>query len=224
MSFLLHACGRQDIFFDIGSNVGSYSILASGICKSKSICFEPIKTTYHHLQDNIRLNDLQDLCDCFNVGVGSEMGSLFFTKVLDTMNRVAVVQELSDEKEIVDVITLDSLFQKFPATILKIDVEGYELNVLYGAKKLLQSNSLHSIIIELNEYNTLDDSTKLIHELLISHSFSRYRYEPFSRSLEKLDGTPLESGNAIYVNELHLQSILKVLKSSPSFSLFGINI
>jgi FkbM family methyltransferase len=224
MAFLLHVCGRHDIFFDIGSNVGSYSILATGVCKSKSICFEPIKTTYKLLQDNIRLNDLQDLCVSYNVGVGSEVGSLFFTKGLDTMNRVALVQELSDEKEKVDVITLDSLSEKFSATILKIDVEGYELNVLYGAKDLLDSNLLHSIIIELNEYNAQDNSTKLIHELLLSKSFKRYRYLPFKRSLVKLEGIPSESGNAIYIKDLHFERILKVLKSSTSFSLFGIKI
>ena len=224
MSFLLHVCGRHDTFFDIGSNVGSYSILASGVCKSKSICFEPIKTTFKLLQDNIRLNDLQDLCVGYNVGVGGEDGSLFFTKGLDTMNRVAVVQELSDEKEKVDVVTLDSLSEKFSATILKIDVEGYELNVLKGAKNLLESNLLHSIIIELNEYNAQDNSTKLIHEILSFHSFRRYRYQPFSRSLVKLEGIPFESGNAIYIKDTHFERISKVLKSSTSFSVFGINI
>jgi len=224
MAFLLHVSGKHDTFFDIGSNVGSYSILASGVCKSKSICFEPITTTYKLLQDNIRLNDLQDLCVSYNVGVGSEVGSLFFSKGLDTMNRVAVVQELSDEKEKVDVITLDLLSEKFSATILKIDVEGYELNVLNGAKKLLESNLLHSIIIELNEYNAQDNSTKLIHEILSSHSFKRYRYKPFSRSLVKLDGVPYESGNAIYINDIHFEKISKVLNSSASFFLFGMNI
>ena len=41
MSFLLHFLKEDDTFYDVGANIGSYTILGAGICKAKVLCFEP---------------------------------------------------------------------------------------------------------------------------------------------------------------------------------------
>jgi hypothetical protein len=46
MGFLLHFLRPQDTFFDVGANVGSYTLLASGVCKAKSVAIEPVRTTF----------------------------------------------------------------------------------------------------------------------------------------------------------------------------------
>src|SRR5262249_8696404 len=43
MMFLLHFLRRGDLFFDIGANVGTYTVLASGVCGAKTWAFEPDK-------------------------------------------------------------------------------------------------------------------------------------------------------------------------------------
>src|SRR3982751_4530651 len=60
MGFLLHFLRPEDVFFDIGANVGSYTLLASGVSKAKSITLEPVKATFNILQQNITLNNLQN--------------------------------------------------------------------------------------------------------------------------------------------------------------------
>jgi len=60
MGFLLHFLRPGDVFFDIGANVGSYTLLASGVCKAKTIAIEPVQTTFNMLQQNIILNNLQN--------------------------------------------------------------------------------------------------------------------------------------------------------------------
>ena len=52
MAFAIHFLDNSDIFFDIGANIGSYSILASGISKSRTIAFEPIESTFLQLEKN----------------------------------------------------------------------------------------------------------------------------------------------------------------------------
>jgi thymidylate synthase len=47
MAFLLHLLRSEDMFADVGSNIGSYTILASGVVGAKSVAFEPVPSTYH---------------------------------------------------------------------------------------------------------------------------------------------------------------------------------
>ena len=41
MAFLLHLLRPEDTFVDVGANIGSYTILAAGVCRARSIAFEP---------------------------------------------------------------------------------------------------------------------------------------------------------------------------------------
>nr|WP_316806871.1 FkbM family methyltransferase [Pedobacter agri] len=61
MGFLLHFLKPEYVFFDIGANVGSYMILASGVGGAKSLSFEPLPETFSILQKNMELNRLDDL-------------------------------------------------------------------------------------------------------------------------------------------------------------------
>lgn len=53
MAFAIHLLREDDTFVDVGANLGSYSLLASGVTKANSIAFEPVPTTYNRLIDNI---------------------------------------------------------------------------------------------------------------------------------------------------------------------------
>ncbi|HTD39691.1 MAG TPA: FkbM family methyltransferase, partial [Mucilaginibacter sp.] len=127
MTFLLHFLRSEDTFLDIGANVGSYTLLASGIRKAKSIAIEPIKSTFEILNNNIELNKLQNKVSVINSAVGGEKGTLTFTTGEDTTNHVVAEDELiKTDFATVPVITVDSLSSKNPPVLMKIDVEGYE--------------------------------------------------------------------------------------------------
>lgn len=57
----LHFLRPGDLFLDIGANVGTYTVLASGVCGGKIMAFEPDPRTLRHLQRNIELNQLENL-------------------------------------------------------------------------------------------------------------------------------------------------------------------
>lgn len=202
MAFLLHLLRPEDVFFDVGSNVGSFTLLASGVCKASSIAIEPVKSTFDILNKNISLNTLQDKVTAINAAVGSSTGTLTFTANEDTTNHVIIGAESKNADIInVQVITIDSIIAKKPPTLMKIDVEGYETEVLKGMQNTLGLFALKAIIIELNgsgKHYGYDEEK--IHELLISKNFKPYAYNPFKRSLTQLP-TFGDHNNTIYCRD-----------------------
>lgn len=135
MGFLLHFLKPSDLFVDLGANIGSYSILGASECEAETISIEPIPKTFKRLVDNIKLNKVEDRVTCYNIGLGSETGILKFTKDLDTVNHVA---KPSDKNTIeVPIKCFDDIKTLKKPTLVKIDLEGYETEVLKGMKNAL---------------------------------------------------------------------------------------
>jgi hypothetical protein len=88
MSFVLHFLKKNDVFVDIGANVGTYTVLAAAVVGAKTLSIEPIPTTFSHLVDNINLNNIHDIVETYNIGVGRKNEILKFTTALDTTNHV----------------------------------------------------------------------------------------------------------------------------------------
>ena len=116
----------------------------------------------------------------FNIALGSKKGSVKFTSSLDTMNHVAT-DENTDAIE-VPVDTLDDLLlgETVPL-IMKIDVEGFETEVINGAFKTLNNVGLKAIIIELNG----SGSRYGYNDLEIHNSLLKYGFEPFNMTPKK---------------------------------------
>ena len=213
MSFVLHSLKETDNFYDIGANVGSYTLLASGVKRCKSFCFEPIQSTFERLIDNVNLNKIQHLVDARNIGIGDRNEILSFTNDLNTTNRVCKGSDI-DNIENVDVIRLDDNFKPSIPSIVKIDVEGFEDFVLKGGKNFFSSSNIIALIIELNGsgkiFNIEDDE---IHKEILSFGFSPIRYAPFERRLTSLESYN-SNGNTIYVKDI--EAIQKRCNESDS--------
>ena len=218
MCFLLHFLRPGDIFFDIGANVGSYTLLASGVCKANSIAIEPVNTTFNILQQNISLNKLQNNVRVLNSGAGASVGQLVFSSAEDTTNHVLADDELNGQTTVVPVIIVDSLLTNGPPALIKIDVEGYETEVLKGMAKTLKAPSLKAIIIELNgSGGRYGYSEKDIHQLLTDHQFEPYTYHPFTRALTLL--STYSDYNTIYCRDIAF--ITDRLKNANAIKLMG---
>ena len=151
MGFLLHFLRPDDVFYDVGANVGSYTLLASGVCKANSYTIEPVPATFSVLKQNIELNGLADKVTLLNSGAGAAIGTLNFSSDEDTTNHVLAAEEVSKANVIaVPVITVDSLLRNGSPALIKIDVEGFETEVMKGMQATLELPVLKAIIIELN--------------------------------------------------------------------------
>jgi FkbM family methyltransferase len=199
-AFLLHFLRADDLFVDVGANVGVYSILASGVCAAKSIAIEPVPDTFSHLKALIELNRLENKISPLNFGVGQSAGSLPFTCSKGQQNHVATTME---EHISVPIITLNDLLKDQSPVLIKIDVEGFELPVLKGANRLLEANAKTAIIIEMMnlgaKYGYSDDQ---VDHMLRDWGLSPYQYFPFERRLKKLERYRRLSNN-IYLRELN---------------------
>jgi FkbM family methyltransferase len=206
MAFILHYLDKDDIFYDIGANVGAYTILSGLHVGCQTIAFEPHPKTFSFLEKNISLGIKSGNIKLFNIGLGSKAEKIKFTSDLDTVNHVALdgYENLID----VDIFVLDELSLPTP-TVIKIDVEGFEWEVLNGAKLTLENDRLQAIIIELNgsgrRYGFNDGN---IHDLLMNNRFEPYTYNPFNRELTRLDS--YNSHNTIYLrNSFEVSEKLK---------------
>ena len=201
MIFIIHLLNEDDKFYDIGANVGSYTLLASGVKKCKTVCFEPLPSTFEKLIDNINLNRIQHLVNAKNFGVGNKNEVLSFTNNLNTTNKVILDRNDKDTTE-VNVITLDKNFTPSEKTVVKIDVEGYEYFILEGGTNFFSNVNIIAIIIELNSsgkrygINDID-----IHKTILKFGFKPIRYNPNNR-------TPFfvqdynKAGNTIYIRDI----------------------
>ncbi|MEZ4801897.1 MAG: FkbM family methyltransferase [Gelidibacter sp.] len=216
MSFLLHLLRDTDMFIDVGANVGSYTILGSNERGAETISIEPIPQTFEILQQNVRLNEVTSLVTCKNIGMGNENGILKFTKSLDTVNHVA--KDYDTDTVNVKVERFDEFITLHKPTLIKIDVEGFETEVLNGMKIALADEHLKAIIIELNgSGGRYGFDENLIHEKFLGLGFVPFAYEPYERKLTKLEKQGPD--NTIYIKDLEFVS--NRLKSAEPYTIRG---
>ena len=110
MGFLLHFLQKDDLFIDVGANIGSFTVLASAHNQAKSISFEPVPATFNYLQRNIKINKIENV-RLLNVAVGSAKSKVYFTDNEDTTNHVAEKNEHGALE--VDVVVLDEIVNDF---------------------------------------------------------------------------------------------------------------
>jgi FkbM family methyltransferase len=214
MAFLLHALQSDEIFVDVGANVGAYTILASKVVGSNSLAFEPLPETANRLKDQIQMNRIEGMVKIHNKGVAEKKGKLFFTNNHDTINKVSLTGNINNTtKTQVDVTTLDDELDNSSKYFIKIDVEGYEYNVIEGASKLLLGNSVSALIVELNgsgkEFGYSDEK---VHQKILAFGFNPVSYDPRSRILSACNTYNKKAGNTIYVKDLNYLS--KICKKS----------
>ena len=220
MGFLLHYLRNEDLFVDVGANVGSYTILACATVGAAGIAFEPIPSTFKRLENNIRLNQLEEKVKCVNKGVGAESGSIAFTSNSDTTNHALATLERVEDGVNVDVVTLDAELEELLPSLIKIDVEGFETQVLAGGHRTLEKKSLNAVIMELNgsgKHYGYDESKIL--EVMLGFGFRSYSYNPLTRSLIDLEGKKLGEGNTLFIRDL--SDVEQRLKQAAKVSVNG---
>jgi FkbM family methyltransferase len=198
MLFLAHLLRADDLFLDVGANAGLYSVWVSGITGARVIAFEPVPATFNLLTKNIRLNDLTDLITAYQTAVGSE--SSYATMTASEGGLDHIVADGSGGTTVrVEVKRLDDVTAGLHPKAIKIDVEGFELAVLTGAKKLLEDKSLSAIVIELQDWtlHKFSTSEQEIRDLISSYGFMPYIYDPRTRELSRAPGT--HSLNEIFI-------------------------
>ena len=193
MAFLLHLLRPGDLFVDVGANIGSYTVLASGVCGARSIAVEPAPETLQSLKRNVEANKIGNRTRLIESALGAEAGTVRFTVGQDTTNRIANHDD--EETREVRVQTLDEILSELSPVLIKLDVEGYEPNVIAGAAETLRKPSLLAVLTE-----TADNK---VSAGLNGAGFQKASYAPFQRKLTMggRGADTQQSANTLFVRD-----------------------
>ena len=143
LDVLLEAARRAQIVFDVGANVGWYTLnIARAIARRGGhvYAFEPIPRTFGVLQHNVRLNALQSCTTLSRLGLGERAETVQFYLPRVTGSVAASMQPLfadqENEQVTAQVVRLDDFIAERRIKrldLLKCDIEGGELFMLRGA-------------------------------------------------------------------------------------------
>jgi len=181
----------QDVYWDVGANVGLYAVYAAKFCGCRTVAFEPESQNYALLVDNIVLNGVTERClpACVAVADKATVDRLrvrYVTKggaynaFQDGAQGAATPESLAAAQnyerhqgfdQLVFGCSVDELVQRYglPApTHMKIDVDGIEPKIVAGALETIKSGRLRGLLIELNTKSAADMA---VPELLARHGF-----------------------------------------------------
>lgn len=199
MGFVMHVLRSEDVFCDIGANVGIFTVIAAGVSEAKVIAIEPVPSTAAVLLENVRLNQLQDLVRIEQVVIGEQAGSISFTTDGGTSNRIAHEQE-SGATAILPMKTIEMVLDGQIPYLIKIDVEGFEWPILKAAEATLSNPACNILIVETNgsgaRYDIPDNK---VHDYLLGIGFKPYTYDPKRRKLIALPR--FHNRNTIYIKD-----------------------
>jgi len=163
------------VFVDIGANVGNHSLFAATFLKpSKVIPFEPNPKAYELLIQNVLVNGLIDVFDLSKLGVGvsdAKSGGFAMEKRERNLGGAKMLPGEGD----LEVYPADDLLADETPAMIKIDVEGMEMQVLAGLEGTL-ARCRPMILAEID--NTNEEAFRAwadAHGYAIVHTYQRYK-------------------------------------------------
>lgn len=149
------------VILDIGANIGSHTVYWALERNAKKIySFEPLDATYEILERNVELNKLQNCVETYNVG-------LYSTECKAKVAQYNIINigntSFTPEKNGKFVLkTLDSFDFKDKIDLIKIDVEGAEVEVLQGGIKTLRK---YKPVLVIESFNRKVEVDKFLSDL-----------------------------------------------------------
>ena len=167
VEWLKTALKPGDVLWDIGANVGAYSILAAKLCPGASvISFEPFIPNFAHLWDNIVLNGVT--AQVFPVCVGlSDTTAPTALSIKGPRAGSAghqVGQTGGKLQQGVIAARGDDLLTKLALpspTLLKLDIDGLEIAAVEGLGETLRTPGLREVMIEIEQGKSEEPVQKL---------------------------------------------------------------
>lgn len=165
---LLELIAEGKTVIDIGANVGNVSLEAAQKVGSHGVihAFEPDPNNYERLMRNLELNDFHNIIPN-NLGLGHQAGEYIMATVAEGnqgMNRIVTKTGENHDLVQVQIGTLDSYVEEHQlneVSLIKIDVEGFEFEVLKGGVQTLEKFR-PTLFIELDDNNLVEQGSSAV--------------------------------------------------------------
>lgn len=154
LTFLINKLQADDVFVDIGANIGLYSLVASQSLTSsgKVIAFEASQENHSRIQEHIELNESQNIV-AHHLAVADRNKDITLYYDAEAANRgmvTAYSQKEEGSTEVVRAVSLDQFLTEERIDFIKLDIEGGEYEALLGMKKKLEKYK-PTLLLEMEE-------------------------------------------------------------------------
>jgi FkbM family methyltransferase len=179
----------DDVFYDVGANVGAYSLVAAKIYNNiKVYAFEPGYSSFFDLVENIKINKSESIIYPVNIALSEKTSiGVFNYSSTDAGEASHAFGDALDQygesfkpvmTQVMSSYSIDDIVNYIePPTIVKIDVDGIEKDVLLGGRKILTSGVVKTLLIELVDG---DKRTKEVIDLLDDMGFVVKSSHPYT--------------------------------------------
>ena len=190
LNFFKSILKEGDIFIDVGANIGLMSFFCSGLVGEggKILAVEPTERFFDDLQNGIQKNNFKNIIP-LKIGLGSVVGKvpIYHNSVCPSL----IQTDSADPSEIIEIHALDSVIEGHTISkvkLIKIDVEGFELEVVKGGQKLFGSINAPIICIEYvkNQQMITENGMTALDFLKKINSYKFYQLENSSDTIGKL--------------------------------------
>ena len=185
MKSFLEVAKNADVLFDVGADKGVMAATFAALGENKKVtAYEPSASGCQQMRDLLQQNDLQGQVEIVAKVVAEQSGQVAFSQ--EDCGYVQVVAVASANEVQAECVSLDDECERLGYTpdIVKIDVEGYEWEVLCGAEKLLEEEGpticleLHLAYLEKRELDPAEILRKLERKGYSIQSLSGERVSP----------------------------------------------
>jgi len=198
LDFITRTLDEGSVFIDIGANIGLMSLYASKKIgpKGKIYAFEAFPDTANELEGNLKLNDIENVT-LYREALGDFNGTTeIYTSSNKNKGMTSLVKtekhELSELKIPVKMLNEYTAIGLEKIAVVKVDVEGFEYQVLEGANKIFQGSYKPVLVVEYDEKLNGTDEKHLFdlimsfgdYEVYIS-KYSKERLSPFKEVKNK---------------------------------------
>jgi FkbM family methyltransferase len=143
---------KRTTFVDVGANLGYFTLLFAGTAQTV-YAFEPVPDVFERLSRNVALSGLKNV-KTFQRAVSRGQGTLKVFESTISAGHDSTVKRFEHNKSIlVEAVSLDQVVEPPSGdVVLKVDVEGAEMDVLLGALGLIKSGKVPTIVLEWARY------------------------------------------------------------------------
>ena len=211
---------KGDIVLDIGGNIGYYALLESKLVGETGLVYavEPVISNFKLLEKNIQLNNVENIRSFqFAFGAKEAQTEIYISDRCNwsTLNKEAI-QNCCIGSQKVSMVTVDSFLEdKATPKLIRMDVEGYEYEILQGMTKTLEKG----VMLFMEVHPTTMKSVDGFFEILKRHGyFVRFAVFEEKVALGRVTDKLMKKGGVpfpLHFTNIHLDHLRKLINEIP---------
>ena len=216
---------KSEYILDVGANIGWYTCVAGCVSDAYIFSVEMDKNNLYRLKKNVKINKIEEKVDVLDLAISDKKKTMSYKNKKGEANSGYRISAGGVGSKKVKCDTIDSLFGE-KIDLIKVDVEGHEMNVLMGGRMSIESQKpdivveVHPVLLRKYGFESKD---------LISFAKSM-GYEPFrvvdprqaggSVSYEEISSDPFQNIHKFYLSNEPSQGNYTIYLPSPRKNLF----